>query len=458
MKMAFVVNNRQTSSCSGTGFVQFGSEGECQEALEKMNGFKLMGSKLLMSFARRRLRQVVDANDNDRAPPPLPQPASKKAKSEAASSSSSAPPSSSSSSSSSSRSIKESKNFPEKEKSAPSHEGRLIVRNLGFKANSSDLKTAFSPFGELKEVSLPMRDGKPRGFGFVEFRNSSDAKQAMATVNGSEIANRTVAVDLCLPKNSFIQKREEEPMEQEESSSSSENAEESDEKSDEEDDFDVDLKPEKVDEKGKEEEEEDMDSEERLAVYEAKKKELRDQEKGRNVFVQNVPFEATRKDVIMAFKVCGRIEKVLMVTDRATGRPRGTAFVVFETMESAEKCLELTGRETHEDFQFKVNGRPVVACSPLQEKDAKSISKKRKDHKAEFIGYDKRNIQLAEVGRIDQESPLWANLSTNDKTKRLSAIKTKKQKLVSTNFRVSPVRLSVRNLPKGTELGKLKHM
>lgn len=33
-------------------------------------------------------------------------------------------------------------------------------------------------------------------------------------------------------------------------------------------------------------------------------------EKGRNVFVQNLPFEATRRDVIEAFKQCGRVENV----------------------------------------------------------------------------------------------------------------------------------------------------
>lgn len=88
----------------------------------------------------------------------------------------------------------------------------------------------------------------------------------------------------------------------------------------------------------------------------------------------------------------------------------------------------------------------------------KNISKKRKEDKEEFTGYDKRNIGLADVGRIDQDSPLWAQLSKGDKEKRLAAIQKKKQKLRNPNFQVSTVRLSVRNLPKNADEALLRHM
>jgi hypothetical protein len=47
------------------------------------------------------------------------------------------------------------------------------------------------------------------------------------------------------------------------------------------------------------------------------------------------------------------------VKDPATGRPRGTCFVVYAEQGSAVKCLEKTGRQVHEDFRFRVLGRPV---------------------------------------------------------------------------------------------------
>jgi RNA recognition motif-containing protein len=70
----------------------------------------------------------------------------------------------------------------------------------------------------------------------------------------------------------------------------------------------------------------------------------------------------------------------------------------------------------------------------LSEKEVKNVSKKRKENKEEFTGYDKRNIGLADVGRIDQDSPLWAQLSKGDKEKRLAAIQKKKQKLHKPKF------------------------
>ena len=47
----------------------------------------------------------------------------------------------------------------------------LYVGGLEENVTEADLHTAFLPFGEIKDVSIPLDNttGKHRGFGFVEF-------------------------------------------------------------------------------------------------------------------------------------------------------------------------------------------------------------------------------------------------------------------------------------------------
>jgi len=69
-----------------------------------------------------------------------------------------------------------------------------------------------------------------------------------------------------------------------------------------------------------------------------------------NIFVGNLSWDTTRKDIIQAFSAFGTVARVRVMTDRETGRPRGFAFVLFEDADSAEKAIagmngkELSGR------------------------------------------------------------------------------------------------------------------
>ena len=46
-----------------------------------------------------------------------------------------------------------------------------------------------------------------------------------------------------------------------------------------------------------------------------------------DIFVANIPFDATEDDIREHFEVFGAIERINIVTDRETGRPRGFCFV-----------------------------------------------------------------------------------------------------------------------------------
>lgn len=80
----------------------------------------------------------------------------------------------------------------------------IFVGNLSFDTTDSDLHTAFLAFGEVERASV-VRDrdsGQSRGFGFVEMRNSAEASQAMAAMNGQDLNGRTLNVNEARPRES----------------------------------------------------------------------------------------------------------------------------------------------------------------------------------------------------------------------------------------------------------------
>src|SRR5512139_1944680 len=64
------------------------------------------------------------------------------------------------------------------------------------------------------------------------------------------------------------------------------------------------------------------------------------------VFVGNLSFDVTREELIEAFSAAGRVVDAKVPTDRETGRPRGFAFVEFESDDAVQRCIEqLNGRD-----------------------------------------------------------------------------------------------------------------
>jgi RNA recognition motif-containing protein len=61
---------------------------------------------------------------------------------------------------------------------------------------------------------------------------------------------------------------------------------------------------------------------------------------GTRVFVGNLSYDSNSSDVEQLLKQAGPIREVFLPTDRATGRPRGFAFVEFETPEAADEAIE----------------------------------------------------------------------------------------------------------------------
>ena len=79
---------------------------------------------------------------------------------------------------------------------------KLYVGNLPFKATEEDIAALFSQIGLQPDQLSLLRDrftGQPRGFGFAEFGNDSDAEKAVETLNGKDFMGRALVVNEARP-------------------------------------------------------------------------------------------------------------------------------------------------------------------------------------------------------------------------------------------------------------------
>jgi cold-inducible RNA-binding protein len=78
----------------------------------------------------------------------------------------------------------------------------IFVGNLDFDTTEEELRQLFAAYGTVDRVTLMRdRDGKPRGFGFVEIARAEDGNKAIATLNGTQLRGRTLNVNEARPKS-----------------------------------------------------------------------------------------------------------------------------------------------------------------------------------------------------------------------------------------------------------------
>jgi RNA recognition motif-containing protein len=63
------------------------------------------------------------------------------------------------------------------------------------------------------------------------------------------------------------------------------------------------------------------------------------------LYVGNLPFSATEDAVRALFSAHGTVEKVSLINDRDTGRPRGFGFVEMNNADAARAMQSLNGKE-----------------------------------------------------------------------------------------------------------------
>lgn len=79
---------------------------------------------------------------------------------------------------------------------------QIFVGNLGPDVTEAELADMFKPFGQVTSVDLvrELFTGKLRGFGFVEMPGKQHSRNAIAGLNGKELAGRPLQVNEARPR------------------------------------------------------------------------------------------------------------------------------------------------------------------------------------------------------------------------------------------------------------------
>lgn len=79
---------------------------------------------------------------------------------------------------------------------------KLYVGNLSFSTSESQLRDLFAAHGDVASAALVMdrETGRPRGFGFVEMSDDSQARAAMAALSGKNVDGRDLTVNEAKPR------------------------------------------------------------------------------------------------------------------------------------------------------------------------------------------------------------------------------------------------------------------
>ena len=406
---------------------------------------------------------------------------------------------------------------------------RVIIRNLSFYANERDVKKALESknFGTIVDINIPTVPGTKsgnRGFGFVTFDNALSAQKAVSSGVNIIIKKRPVAIDFSISKNQHRQIKENQSITKEqqhdndktnhteENDKQTEKSDNSDDDSSDDDDDSGDSDDEsdstsddenKSDEDDDESMESDSDDDDDDASSngsddedEPPQKIIRDTKY--ELFLRNIPFDATRHDLFELFRSFGRIKGIFMVKDRTTSIGKGTAFVQFENEGGCHRALEaanssedaaatpfVTSRnimannttQPQSEGALYLNGRRILVDMAVDKGTAETLKVERgedgKPLEKQTSGKDRRNLYLTTEGRVEgssqnekneedeEENPdpnAWENLPESDRLKRQRAFHDKSTKLRSPLFFINPFRLSVRNLAGHVDEAALKSL
>lgn len=79
------------------------------------------------------------------------------------------------------------------------------------------------------------------------------------------------------------------------------------------------------------------------------------------LYVGNLPYTTTESELQALFEAAGAVASINIVRDRATGQPRGFAFVEMSDSEGAQKAINELDRQSFNGRNLTVNeARPMA--------------------------------------------------------------------------------------------------
>ena len=78
---------------------------------------------------------------------------------------------------------------------------KILIRNLSRSTTEADLKELFEGYGIVQSctIVLDKKTGTSKGFGFIEMPKQGEAKAAIKSLNGSDIAGNNIRVKKATP-------------------------------------------------------------------------------------------------------------------------------------------------------------------------------------------------------------------------------------------------------------------
>ncbi|MFZ6011428.1 MAG: RNA recognition motif domain-containing protein [Bacteroidota bacterium] len=78
----------------------------------------------------------------------------------------------------------------------------IYVANIPFKASEQELRGLFEEFGEVSSAKIIMDKvtQRSRGFGFIEMKDDTAARQAINDLNGADFMGKNLVVNEARPR------------------------------------------------------------------------------------------------------------------------------------------------------------------------------------------------------------------------------------------------------------------
>lgn len=198
----------------------------------------------------------------------------------------------------------------------------------------------------------------------------------------------------------------------------------------------------------------------------------------KTIFVRNVPFDATETELIQVFKRFGSVDFAKIVKSKVDGSSRGTAFIKFRAVHSAERVMQeevevqkrlqeasgmafgnmaiaTGGRAAKmamsaplEDLGVSLHNRRLICSSAVTPNESANLTARKGDENDGTRNKRRAMLEKLSVGRVnlDDENAI-KGMSKADAKRRNEAWDVIEKRTANPNITLNPLRLSIQNLP-----------